>query len=97
MALQPAEDRRHREGSEGDAAARVVGVHRLDDTDGGDLLEVLERLRRGAVSRGERPRERQMTFDQLLAGTSLAAGKRSEQVRHVVGFTRIPKPAGSPR
>jgi hypothetical protein len=61
-------DRRRGEGGERDAAARVVAVDGLDEADGADLDQVLQRLILAGVPPGDRPDERQMAFDQLAAG-----------------------------
>jgi hypothetical protein len=61
-------DRRRREGGERDPAAGVVAVDRLDQADGADLDQVLERLVLAREAAGDRADERQMAFDQLAAG-----------------------------
>ena len=67
VAAQLAEDRRHRVGREREPALRVPAVDGLDEADGGDLDQVVERLARAPVAQRERAGERHVALDQLLA------------------------------
>jgi hypothetical protein len=51
---------------------RVVAVDRLQETDAGDLDEILELLAGVAVARGELTREWHAADDELLAGAEIA-------------------------
>ena len=67
MVADLARDEGRRVGGEGDAARRVEAVDRLDQADGADLREVVERLV-ARVAPGDRAGERQMALDQEAAG-----------------------------
>jgi hypothetical protein len=60
MAPQLAEDRRHRERREGDAAIGVIAASGLDETDVRDLLEVFALLAAANIPLGETAREATM-------------------------------------
>ena len=67
MALDGARDARHRVGGERRAALGVEAVDGLHEREGGDLLEVLQRLAAAGEAPGEAARERQVAVDELLA------------------------------
>ncbi len=71
VALQLAEDRRNREGLEGDAPSRVEAVDRLHQPEAGDLLEVLDRLMRAAVAVRELVGQRQEAPNQRLSSVGI--------------------------
>src|SRR5205823_4239726 len=55
-----------------DAAVEVEAVDRLDEPDGADLDEVLELLAAIRVATRQRPHQRHVLLDQLLAGSEVA-------------------------
>ena len=67
VAAQLAEDRRDGVGGEREAAVGVPAVDGLDEADGGDLDQVVERLGRAAVAQREGAGERHVALDQHLA------------------------------
>ena len=73
VAAQLAEDRRHGVGREREPALGVPAVDGLDEADGRDLDQVVERLARAPVAQRERAGERHVALDQLLA-RALVAG-----------------------
>ena len=73
VAPQLAEDRRHGVGREREPALRVPAVDGLDEADGGDLDQVVERLAGAPVAQRERAGERHVALDQLLARAFVAA------------------------
>ena len=68
VAFQLAENRRHGEVLEADAATRVIAIDRLHEAEAGDLLEVIQRLACTAVPAREFPREWQVLPDKRLTG-----------------------------
>ena len=90
--LDLADDRRGRVGGELDAALDVEAVDRLDQADGADLDEVVERLAPAGEPPGEVLDERQVEADQLLAGLT---GHRGPST----GVPPSPEqvPSGAPR
>ncbi len=64
---QLAEDRRHRVRRKGLSSLRVEPVDRLDQSQPGDLDQVVERLGLAPVAHGERARQRHEPRDHLLA------------------------------
>jgi hypothetical protein len=80
VALELADDRRHRVGREVAAAVGVEAVDRVDEADARDLDEVVERLGAAVVAAGEPAGERQEALDELIAGGDVAeAGVPAEQ------------------
>jgi hypothetical protein len=65
--LDLADDRRQGVSGEREAATDVEAVDRLEEPQTGDLVDVLERLARARVSRGELSGERQETPDDRVA------------------------------
>ena len=97
VALDLAQDRRHRIAREGDLALEVEAVDRLDQTEAGDLEEVVEGLLGALVAARELARERQEALDEHLAIDRIAliqiAGEEGailrnpgDVVRSVVGL-----------
>ena len=72
VALDLADDRRHGVRLERDAAVEVEAVDRLDQPDRADLHQVVERLALAGVAACDRPHERQVLLDQLVARTLVA-------------------------
>src|SRR5262249_15066163 len=72
VALDLADDVRRRVRGELDAAGEVEAVDRLDQADRPDLDEVVELLAAVGVAPRERPYERHVLLDQLLAGLQVA-------------------------
>ena len=73
VAPQLAEDRRHRVGREREPALGVPAVDGLDEADGRDLDQVVERLAGAPVAQRQRAGERHVALDQRLAGALVAA------------------------
>ena len=89
VALELAEDGRHREAGELGAATGLEAVDRLDEPDAGDLDEVVERLLAVAVAAGELACEREVALDQLVAQPRVArVPVLGEQLRLVGGVGR---------
>jgi hypothetical protein len=72
VALELAEDRRHRVAGERDLALGAEAVDRLDQTQRGHLHEVLERLVGALVAAGELARQRHEALHERLAGQRVA-------------------------
>src|SRR5450631_1415056 len=85
IALELAQDRWDGEGGERQAAAGVEAVDRLDQAEGRDLDQVLERLAGVAVAAGEALGQREVLRRQLVASarilTLLPAGEKLGIVR----------------
>ncbi len=81
VALQFAEDRRHRVGDERRATARVVGVDGLDEREARDLLEILERLRGVAVARGKAAGQLQVLLDERRSSIGIRPRPQLEKER----------------
>src|SRR5215207_6211156 len=64
VALDLAQDRRHRKGREAQLATEVEAIDRLDEPDAADLLEIVERLAAVRVTSSERSDERHHALDQ---------------------------------
>ena len=92
VALDLADDGRDRVARERDVAPRVVALHGLDERHAGDLVDVLEGLRRPCVARGELTGERQEARHERIAihrrasaiavtleEATVALGKRKEK------------------
>ena len=67
VALDLADDRRHGVRLERHAAVEVEAVDRLDQPDRADLDQVVERFALAGIAAGDRPHERHVLFDQLVA------------------------------
>jgi hypothetical protein len=72
VALDLAEHRGHRERRERDAAVGVEAVDGLQQPEGGDLHDVLERLGLAPVAQRDLPREAHEALDELLTSTLVA-------------------------
>ena len=68
MAADLAHDRGDGVRGQRGAASGVVAVDRLDQADRSDLREILELLAASCEAARERPDEREVLLDQLLAG-----------------------------
>jgi hypothetical protein len=72
VALELAEDGRHRERGEGGRPVRLEPVDRLQETERRDLDQVVERLAAALVPTRELTREWQKAFDEGFAGRLVA-------------------------
>src|SRR5207247_7512228 len=72
VALDLAEDRRHRVAGERNLAVGVEAVDRLDEAERRDLDEVVERLLGALVAASQLTRERQEALDERVARRSVA-------------------------
>jgi hypothetical protein len=72
VALDLAEDRRHRVGRKRGPAIRIEPLSGFDQAEARDLKEVVERFLRVPVARRERARERQVTPHELVARAAVA-------------------------
>ena len=78
-----ADDRRHRVAGDVDTAIDVEAIDRLDESDGSDLHEILERLPPAGVARGERTHEWHELHEHLIASTLVpVAVIRDEELLH---------------
>jgi hypothetical protein len=79
------EDRRHGEAGERRLPFGVEAVDRIQEADGSDLLEVVDRLRGVAVAGGEPVREREVALDHcLMVGRGAAGAQAYEELSPVV-------------
>ena len=67
MALDLAGDRRRGERREGQAALRLEPLHRLQESEGRDLLEVVDGLPAPGEPAGQRDRQPEVLGDELVA------------------------------
>ena len=79
VALELAEHGRHRVGGERGLARGVEAVDRLDQPEGRDLHEVVQRLVRAPVPARHPPREREQTLHQLLPRRLIAVAVIADQ------------------
>ena len=84
MALDLAHDRGRGVGRELEAAVGVESVDRLDEADGADLHEVLERLAAVLELGREEAHEVEVVHDQLLARVLVALAVTAEQLPRAV-------------
>ena len=77
VALELAQDRRHRERRERRAPAAVIPVHGLDQTQARHLQQIVERLAGAAVASGQLASQGQETLNQLLASAAVIAAAAS--------------------
>src|SRR4051794_17823100 len=85
VAAKLAEDRRYGVAGERRPALGVEAVDGVQEADGGDLLQVLDRLGGVDIARGEAVREREITLDRgLPVGGAAAAAQAREQLPLVV-------------
>src|SRR5215210_2856477 len=77
-------DGRHCEGAEGGAVGRVIALQRLDESDRGDLLEVIECNAIAAIEAPrDRARQRQVPRDQTVADSAVARLGIGTEIRFV--------------
>jgi hypothetical protein len=80
VALDLAQDRRHRVGRERDLTRHVEAINGLDQSERGDLHEVVDRLLRALVAARELARQRQVALDQLVTQDRVRAlGQSGEE------------------
>ena len=72
VALELAEHRRHRVGGERGLARGIEAVDRLDQAEGRDLHQVVQRLVGAPVTAGHPAREREQPFHEFLARSLIA-------------------------
>ena len=84
VALDLAEDGRHRVARERDLALEVEAVDRLDQAEAGDLEEVVEGLLGALVAARELARERQEALDEHLAVDRIALVQVAREERAVL-------------
>jgi hypothetical protein len=92
MATELPLDRRQRVRDERDAAFAVEAACGNDESDGGDLEQVLVRLAPAREAAGERPDERQMLEDEIQNGIpgrlhGAIVPAKSETVKVFLSFT----------
>src|SRR5207342_2843583 len=66
--LQLAQDGRSGEAREGDSSLGLVAIYRIEQTEAGDLVEIVAGLRSGPVTPSQVARVRQVAPHQLLPG-----------------------------
>ena len=84
VALDLAEDGRHRVAGERDLALEVEAVDRLDQAEARDLEEVVEGLLGALVAAGELARERQEALDEHLAVDRVALVQVAREERAIL-------------
>jgi hypothetical protein len=89
VALELAEDRRHRVARERVAALHVVAVDRLDQAERRDLDQVVERLVAALVAAGELPGERHEAAAELVACAQVAEFVVEPEKSPVLGEPRV--------
>jgi hypothetical protein len=72
VALDLTGDRRHGVGGERHAACRIEAIDGVDEADGGNLQQVLERVASRREAQRDAARERQEALDELLPGDRVA-------------------------
>ena len=85
VALDLAEDGRHRVAGERDPALEVEAVDRVEQAQAGDLEEVVEGLVGALVAACELARERQEALDERLAVDRVAVIEVAREERAILG------------
>jgi hypothetical protein len=81
VALDLAENRRHRKGRESELAVDVEAVDRLDQAHRRDLQQIIERLTRASVAQRHRACQRQEPLDQHIAIMRVAVRREALEQR----------------